>query len=143
MKQQINEAVRLKQLAGILSEMPLGAEAGVTDEHQAILQAIQDMVMAGDHKILDLIKDKMQAEWGDDTITEASNQMTPETRAALSSVTMLSAPEVEDFLIGLVKYFNYVSSGDEDENELPNIDVKALTHHLSQAASVLAGRTGN
>ncbi len=102
MKQQINEAVRLKQLAGILSEN------------------IDDM-----------------------PVSEASNQMTPETRAALSSVTMLSAPEVEDFLVGLVKYFNYVSGGDGDDNELPNIDVKALTHHLSQAASVLAARTGN
>lgn len=79
--------------------------------------------------------------WGDDTITEASNQMTPETRAALNAVTMLGADEVKDFLIGLVKYFNYVSSG--EENEIPNIDVKALTHHLSQAATVLAARTGN
>jgi len=47
-------------------EMPLGRAAGVTDEHQAILKAIQDMVMSGDHKILDLIKDKMEAEWGDE-----------------------------------------------------------------------------
>lgn len=48
-------------------EMPLGRAAGVTAKHQAILNAIEDMVMAGDHKILDLIKDKMDAEWGDES----------------------------------------------------------------------------
>lgn len=47
------------------AEMPLGQEAGVTDEHQAILQMIQDLVDSKDYKILDLIKQKMQAEWGD------------------------------------------------------------------------------
>jgi hypothetical protein len=36
-----------------------------TPEQMDILRAIQDMVMAGDDTILDLIKDKMDAEWGD------------------------------------------------------------------------------
>lgn len=62
--------------------------------------------------------------------------MTPDTRAALSAVTMLGADEVEDFLNGLANYFA------SNEEELTNIDVKALVHHLSQAASVMQAKTG-
>lgn len=62
--------------------------------------------------------------------------MSPDTRAALSAVTMLGADEVEDFLNGLAKYFMYA------EKELTNIDVQALAQHLSQAASVLQAKTG-
>lgn len=57
-------------------EIPLGQAAGVTDQHQDIIQAIQDMVMSGDHTILDLIKQKMQAEWGDDINEDASQGST-------------------------------------------------------------------
>jgi hypothetical protein len=62
--------------------------------------------------------------------------MTPDTRAALSAVTMLDANEIEDLLNGLAKYFIYA------EKELTNIDVQALAQHLSQAASVLQAKTG-
>ena len=62
---------KLGPYAKAKGEMPLGRAAGVTDEHQAILKAIQDMVMTGDHKILDLIKDKIEAEWGDEPESSA------------------------------------------------------------------------
>ena len=115
-------------------EMPLGQEAGVTDEHQAILQAIQDMVMAGDHKILDLIKDKMQAEWGDDNITEAADLK--------SMFPTVDKGEMDnDFFIdlfdALAAYFA------ENAEELSNIDAMGIARHCQEASRAIKGRSGN
>jgi len=65
--------------------------------------------------------------------------MTPDTRAALSAVTMLDANEIEDFLNGLAKYFIHSAS---DEDDAPKFDAKEIAHHLSQAASVMQAKTG-
>ena len=115
-------------------EMPLGQEAGVTDEHQAILKAIQDMVMAGDHKILDLIKDKMQAEWGDDTITEAADLK--------SMFPTVDKGEMDnDFFIDL-----FDALGDyfvEHKEELTNMDAMSIANHLKMASRAVRGRSSN
>ena len=44
-----------------------------TPEQMDILRAIQDMVQDGDTAILDLIKDRMEAEWGDAPMAEVAD----------------------------------------------------------------------
>jgi len=58
--------VKIIQLKDTMKVYTKESVSNPTPEQMDILRAIQDMVMAGDHTILDLIKDKMDAEWGDE-----------------------------------------------------------------------------
>jgi hypothetical protein len=58
--------VKIMQLKDTMKVYTKESISNPTPEQMDILRAIQDMVMAGDDTILDLIKDKMDAEWGDE-----------------------------------------------------------------------------
>jgi len=137
-------------------EMPLGADAGVTPEHEAILRAIQDMVQAGDSTILDLIKDKMQAEWGD---APQSGKQGPWSRnyndtddienANLQEIASLQSmfPAVDqgemdndwfiDLFQSLAAYFKH------NADDLTNMDAEGIARHCEEAAKAIRGRSGN
>ena len=103
-------------------------------EQMEILKAIQDMVMAGDTSILDMIKDKMEAEWGDAPMTEAMDLK--------SMFPAVDQGEMDnDFFIDLFDALaNYFAA---NADELTNMDAMGIANHCHQASKAIKGRSGD
>lgn len=127
-----------------------------TPEQMDILRAIQDMVQAGDSTILDLIKDRMEAEWGD----------APETgKQGPWSQNYNDTDDMENMnlqeAVDLKSLFPAVDQGDMDNDffitlfdaldnyfevnadELTNMDAKYLAHICRQASKTISNRSSN
>lgn len=124
-----------------------------------ILRAIQDMVMAGDTSILDMIKDKMEAEWGDapesgkqgpwsrnyNDTDDIENANLEEAVSLKSMFPTVDQGEMDnyffmDLFAALKKYF------EDNEDMITNIDARDaryLAHLCGQIFKILKDRSGN
>jgi hypothetical protein len=105
-----------------------------TPEQMQVLQAIEDMVMAGDTSILDMIKDKMQAEWGDAPMAEAVD--------IKSMFPAVDQGEMDnDFFIDLFDSLAHYFAANADE--LDSMDAMGIANHCHQASKAIKGRSSN
>lgn len=132
------EVVSASEMQKERNEMSLGMDAGVTDDYNGILGAIENLVLNGDtdapQKVIDMIQDKMQAEWGDAPMTEAMDLK--------SMFPAVDQGEMDnDFFIDLFDALNNYFEANAEE--LTNMDAKYLAHLCRQASKVIKGRSGN
>ena len=127
-----------------------------TPAQMDILRAIQDMVQDGDTSILDMIKDKMEAEWGDapesggrgpwsrnyNDTDDIENANLEEAVDLKSMFPQVDQGEMDnDFFIDLFDSLaDYFAS---NADSLDNMNAMEIANHCHQASKAIQGRTGN